>query len=221
MVFRKYEKTFRILHPKINVKGKHFLSSKEVKALLGGNVVILEKLDAANSGIIRNKNDFRLQKRGSLVGASEHAQFNHLKAWSYENYDKLMTIPKNTILYGEWMSCVHTIFYDALPDWFIPFAWYNKQSKEYYHYDKMVELCNKIGLTPAPEIARGHFTKDELFDLIPEKSAFGNEKSEGLVVWNYKRQMRGKLVREEFVKNMNDDVHWSKKSLRKNKLKDK
>ena len=54
-MFRKYEKTYRILVPQIDVKGKHYLSKKEVKKLLGGNVTIMEKLDGANVGIIRHK----------------------------------------------------------------------------------------------------------------------------------------------------------------------
>jgi len=110
-MFRKWEKTYRILVPQVNIKGKHYLSKNEAKKLLGGNVVITEKLDGANVGIIRHKDTFKLQKRGSLVSDSEHYQFNFFKAWSYQNFDSIMQIPKNTILYGELMIKAHYSLY--------------------------------------------------------------------------------------------------------------
>lgn len=217
-MFRKYEKTYRILVPQISTKGKHYLSNQEVSKLLGGNVILLEKLDGANVGIIRHKDYFKLQKRGSLVDASEHFQFNFFKAWSQQNYDKLMKIPENTVLYGELMVCKHTVFYDQLPDYFIPFGWLDRKTETYAHYDDLVNLCDKIGLTPAPELARGHFKRDELFDYIPNPSTFGSECAEGLVVWNYKKGLRGKIVREQFQKSMNRSGHWSRQPITKNLL---
>ncbi len=53
-MFRKYEKTPRILTPNFNVPGKLYLSKDEVKSLLAGEVVVEEKMDGANVGI---KND--------------------------------------------------------------------------------------------------------------------------------------------------------------------
>ena len=69
-MFLKYPKIYRILVPQVNVKGKHFLSDKDTKRLLDGNVTLLEKLDGANVGIIKTKDGFKLQKRGSLVDTS-------------------------------------------------------------------------------------------------------------------------------------------------------
>lgn len=219
MVFRKYEKTYRVLVPQISTKGKHFLSSPDVSKLLNGNVVITEKMDGANTGIVRRKNEFRLQKRGSLVGESEHAQFGFFKAWSMSNYEKLMKIPVNTILYGELMHTVHTIYYDELPDYFLAFAWFDCKTNRYMHWDDLTELCNDIGLHTVPYIASAKSpNKDELFDFIPKKSAYGNLPAEGVVVWNYKKQMRGKVVRAEFQKDMDNDGHWMYKPVKTNKL---
>jgi len=219
-MFRKYEKTYRILVPQIATKGKHYLSKDEVKRLLGGNVTIMEKLDGANVGIIRHKDTFKLQKRGSLVGESEHKQFGLFKAWTYNNYDKIMKIPRNTILYGELMFVKHTIFYDKLPDYFIPFAWYDRKSDRYHSYEELKELCDQIGFVTAPLLYQGAIDRMALFDLIPEVSDFGSNKAEGLVVWNYKNGMRGKVVRAEFQKKMDDDGHWMRKKITLNKLKE-
>ena len=42
--------------------------------------------------------------------------------------------------------------------------------------------------------------------------------AEGVVVKNSSRQMRGKLVRPEFMKEIQEDDLWLKKPLNKNKL---
>ena len=220
-MFLKWPKTYRILVNQIDIKGKHFLSDKEVKLLLGGRVSITEKIDGANVGIIRLKDEFRLQKRGSLVGDSEHAQFQFFKAWSYNNYDKLMRIPKDNILYGELTYAKHTVFYDNLPDYFIAFCLADRKTGEFYHRDELVELCEKIGLSYTPEVARDYFNRDELFDLIPKISHFGNQPAEGIVVENLKRKIRGKVVRKEFQKSMDQSGHWMHKAFTKNLLGDK
>lgn len=218
-MFIKYPKTYRILVPEVDVKGKHYLSDEEVKLLLAGEVSIQEKIDGANVGIIRTKDGFRLQKRGGLVGESEHEQFGAFKAWSQLNYDKLIQIPKDTVIFGEWCYATHTIFYNKLPDWFLAFALYNYKTDTYAKRDELVDFCISSGLCCVPEIARGHFKKTELFKLIPDVSNFGEEKSEGIVVWKMKDGSRGKLVRAEFVKDMENDEHWSKHNVKRNLVK--
>ncbi len=221
MTFHKYPKTYRILVPQINVKGKHYLSDEETKLLLAGEVSITEKLDGANTGIIRVRDGFRLQKRGGLVGQSEHEQFGFFTAWSQANYDKLIQLPKNTVLFGELMYAQHTIHYNKLPDYFLAFALYNYKDQEYYKRDEMVKVCESVGLCYSPEVARGHFKRTELFNLIPKVSAYGDEKAEGIVVEKIKDGSRGKVVREEFVKHMEEDEHWSHYNVRKNLLRSK
>jgi ATP-dependent RNA circularization protein (DNA/RNA ligase family) len=221
-MFVKYPKTYRILVPQINIKGKHFLSGAEVKKLLGGRVVITEKMDGANVGIIRHKNYFKLQKRGSLVDVSEHEQFNVFKAWSNTNYDKIMQIPKDTILYGEFMYAKHTVHYDMLPDYFLAFAWWDNNLKEFASWEDLEILCNNIGINTVPLVAiTNNANKDELFEDIPDPSIFGHEPAEGIVVWNHKANLRGKIVRSQFQKAMNKSGHWASKPVTKNIVSDK
>ena len=209
-----------MLVPQVSTKGKHYLSNADVSKLLNGRVTIAEKMDGANVGIIRHKDHFRTQKRGSLVGDSEHEQFGFFKAWTQLNYDKLMQIPKDTILYGELMRCKHTVYYDMLPDWFLAFGWYDRKTGKYAHWYDLEELCDKIGLHTAPVLeVNTSVGKDELFDLIPDPSTYGHEPAEGIVVWNYKKQMRGKIVRAEFQKEMDKSGHWMHKKMIYNKMK--
>lgn len=215
-MFRKYEKTFRILLPEIDVKGKHFHSAADTQRLLNGNVTVTEKVDGANVGIIRTKERFRLQKRGSLVDMGEHVQFNFFKAWSEVNQDKLIEIPKDCILYGELMYAKHHVFYNQLPDYFLPFGMC--ENDVYWPHEALLEWCNMVGLHPVPFIYHGPVTKDDLFKMIPDVSAYGDEPAEGIVLFNHKKQMRGKVVREEFVKELNEGDHWITKSVTKNLL---
>jgi len=221
MVFVKWPKTYRILVPQINIRGKHFLSDSDTKKLLNGNVTISEKADGANVGVIKTKDNFRLQKRGSLVDIGEHEQFNMFKAWSQINYNKLMQIPKDTILYGEFMYAKHTIFYDMLPDYFLAFGWLDCKTNKFARHNDMEELCDRIGLHTVQLIEQtSNIHKDELFDLIPNPSAYGHEQAEGLVVYNFKQQIRGKVVLKKFQDSMDHDGHWATKKITKNIVSD-
>jgi len=219
-MFRKYEKTFRIRIPQFNVSGKHFLSKKEVKRILGAEVTIEEKLDGANVGIIRHKKGFHLQKRGSLVGQSEHEQFGYFHNWSNnQNYDKIMNIPKGYIVYAELVYIVHHIYYNNLPDYFIVTEVWD--GKKYLNRYKKETFCNNYGFYICPLIAQGHFNIDELFDWMPSESEFG-DRAEGMIVKRYRKNehMRGKIVWPNFMKEIDNGEHWVRKPIKINKLRE-
>jgi len=196
------------------------LSKKDTQRLLTGKLTITEKLDGANTGIILTKDKwYRLQKRGSLVDASEHYQFNFFKSWADQNYDKILQIDKRYRVYGELMKCLHTVHYDKLPDWFIVFAIWDMKKNIYVKWDIVQELCARWGFFTVPTILNNEYRdREELFDLIPDPSNYGSQKAEGIVVWNFKKQMRGKLVLPQFIKYMEKSVHWSNKTIKLNKL---
>lgn len=213
-MFVKYEKT----HHVFPVTSKKNLSKKEVQQLLNGYAVVEEKMDGANVGIIRHKDGFHLQKRGSLVGPSEHAQFQRFHAWANnEAYGSIMSLPEGVILYGEWLYCVHNIYYDRLPTYFLAFdaLW----DGEWCDVPALEELCDTCGFHMVPIIAEGYFTKKTLLNLVPEKSKYG-DRAEGIVVKRYtkKKYLRGKIVRPDFLEKLEESDHWTKGSLRTNKI---
>lgn len=216
-MFRKYEKTFRILVPQYpGVKGKHYLPTKEVKELLRGRCVITEKMDGANIGIIGTKQGFKMQKRGSLVDISEHAQFGRFKAWANEKYDVLSHIPNKWILYGELMHTVHSVYYDKLPDWVLIFGIWD--GKEYMEWEEVEEYCSDNGLYTVPHLftSSGWDRNTIVDDCMPDDSFYGSEEAEGIVIYNYKRQQRAKVVKEEFVKGIGK--HWTSNAVKINKI---
>lgn len=218
-MFRKYEKTYRIPISQVKVKGKLYLSHKDVSLLLRGTVVVEEKLDGANTGVVRHKKGFTLQKRGSLVGPSEHEQFNYFHSWANRmKYDNLMSIPKGHIVYTELLYTIHHIYYDKLPDYVIVIDVWN--GRKYLNRKEKERFCEIYELCIVPLVGRDHFNKDELFDLIPQKSAFGGA-IEGIVVKKYRKNklyMKGKIVLPDFIKALNESVHWMKKPHRRNDL---
>ena len=217
-MFRKYEKTYRISIPQFNVPGKHVLSKKDVKSLLGGKVTVEEKMDGANVGIIRHKSGFALQKRGSLVGESEHEQFSFFNNWANSrNYDKIMSVPSGNITYGELMYAIHTIYYDSLPDYFLVFDVWN--GKKYLPRKERDVFCEKHGFHQVPLVDEGYFYLDDLYKLIPDRSKYG-EVAEGIVVkrCSKKNYMRGKIVKKEFIKTLENSKHWIRYNIKTNTL---
>jgi hypothetical protein len=211
-MFRKYEKTCRVPNAKIITSGKKMLSSDETRALLVGKIVIEEKIDGANVGIIGGKQgrDFRLQKRGSLVDVSEHPQYNRFKAWSMERFLDLSKITHPFIVYGEWMWATHHIYYDKLPDWFICFDIWN--GEEYVNRTQKEEYCFRFHLQVVPLLFSGYVASiNDVLPYVFGKSAYSStENREGIQVKNYGKQMRGKIVNKQFQKELDeDDSHWT------------
>jgi hypothetical protein len=216
-MFRKYEKTKRIDVPQATIKGKFFLCNKEVQKMLDGQITIEEKLDGANTGIIRHKRGYHLQKRGSLMGTGEHDQFTFMGNWARYNEGKLLEIPMNWIVYTELMFARHLIHYDMLPSYVIVIdIWNGKKYIDRYEKEK---FCSKLGLQIVPLLHYGYGTKSGLFHYTCEKSKFSSSDSmEGAVIKNYKKQMRGKIVRPEFMKGVEESDHWVKHAVKRNNL---
>jgi ATP-dependent RNA circularization protein (DNA/RNA ligase family) len=220
-MFKKYEKTYRILIPEINVKGKFDLSKQQTTDLLNGEVVVEEKMDGANVGIIRHKKGFHLQKRGSLMGQGEHEQFGFFYNWAYrQNYEKLTKLPMHYLVYGELVYATHTIYYDRLPDFFLAFDIFTGQKG--LNYEDRNTFCRDYGFHQVPLIAKGGFLKTDLFNLIPNKSVYG-EVAEEIVVKRYRKNeyLRGKIVKAEFIKQLDESDHWMNSNVKRNKLQTK
>jgi ATP-dependent RNA circularization protein (DNA/RNA ligase family) len=219
-MFRKFEKTYRIKIPQYDVGGKFCLSHSDTRALLTGKVTIEEKMDGANVGIIRIKKDpgFALQKRGSLIGPSEHAQFNYFVNWAHSNYDKIIRMKVGEIAYCELLYAKHNIHYTELKSYVMLFDVWNPRKNEYMNSDDKREFANKIEIPQVPVIYEGQGPRiEDLIDLIG-RSYFYEGLMEGIVVKNYRKQMRGKVVRPEFMKEIDESDHWMNSGLVKNTI---
>ncbi len=219
---RGYEKTFRISTPNFCVPGKLTLSDSDQRALLKGTLEISEKCDGGNSGLLRGTgNDWSLQKRRGIA-TQQHPQFSFFWSWARANEEKILQIPENWIVYGELTYAKHNVNYDALPSYFLVFdIW---AGDHYLDTNNRLDLCSELNLQHVPMLYYGQLKGDYMEQLHQLETFVGKSKisttvtMEGIVVKNAVKQMRGKLVRPEFMKQLEEDDHWLYKKLVKNQL---
>ncbi len=110
--------------------GDEDLSQVPFSAVLGKHIVIEEKIDGANTAIsFDDEGNLLLQNRGHyLYGGHRERHYNLFKAWAIQNQDAFFDVLGcRYIMYGEWMYAKHTVFYDALPDYFMEFDIYDRE----------------------------------------------------------------------------------------------
>lgn len=119
----KYPRTQHLQGSRLQ-KGDEDLEQVPLKELRGRHVVVEEKLDGANSGLsLDEEGKLRLQSRGHvLTGGPRERHFDLLKRWASAHREALeRTCAGGLTVYGEWLYAKHTIFYDALPHYFLEF----------------------------------------------------------------------------------------------------
>lgn len=126
----KYPRT-RHLQGSRSQPGDEGLEGVPVGALHARWLVVEEKLDGANAGIsFDGSGELRLQSRGHfLTGGARERHFDLFKRWAQTHrgafYERLGS---RFQLYGEWLYAKHTVFYDALPHYFLEFDVFDRQS---------------------------------------------------------------------------------------------
>ena len=164
MQLLKYPRTRHLEGSRLQA-GDEDLSQAPFSEILGKNIVIEEKIDGANSAISFDENgNLLLQSRGHyLDGGYRERHYNLLKQWASTNQDVLFdTLGTKYIMYGEWMYAKHTVFYDALPHYFMEFDIYDREKKEFLDTKRRREMTEKMGIVSSvPVIGEGFYTKKE------------------------------------------------------------
>src|SRR5579883_2131250 len=106
------------------------------RAVLGSHLLLVEeKLDGSNCGISFDVDDgeLRLQSRGHyLTGGPREQQFDLLKRWANHHQGALRALlGRRYVLYGEWLFARHTIYYDALPHYFLEFDVLDRELEQF------------------------------------------------------------------------------------------
>jgi hypothetical protein len=158
--------------------GDEDLAAVPWSELRGRPLVVEEKLDGANSGLSFDaRGELLLQSRGHyLRGGGNERQFSILKSWAHARSTQLSEILGDRYLvYGEWLFAKHTIFYDALPHYFLEFDVLERPSGDFLSTDRRRELLGSLPLVPVPVLARGRFERlDELTALV-QRSRYKSE----------------------------------------------
>ncbi|NJK31559.1 MAG: DNA ligase [Deltaproteobacteria bacterium] len=198
------------------------LDRHETRELLSDDIVVEEKVDGANVGIsLSSDGQVRAQNRGHYIEPGGHPQFGPLWPWLAARTTALMThVDHNLIIFGEWCFATHSVEYDALPDYFLGFDVYERDSSQFWSTSRRNYLFAQLAITAVPELFRGRSTLEKVIQLVEtSNSRLTSGPLEGIYIRRESDEnllSRAKLVRAEFLQQI--DVHWSQRPFRKNRL---
>jgi hypothetical protein len=138
--------------------GDEDMSEIPFSLLRGRYVVVEEKLDGANSGISFSPGgELLLQSRGHyLTGGAREKHFNLFKSWAATHSAALhAALGDRFVMYGEWLYAKHTIFYDALPHYFVEFDILDTEANEFLSTARREEMLAGLPISRAPVLAEG------------------------------------------------------------------
>jgi RNA ligase len=125
----KYPRTAHVQGSRLQL-GDEDLDSVPFVSLAHAFVVVEEKIDGQNAAVSFGVDGtLLLQSRGHyLRGGPREASFAPFKRWANAHHAELFgALGLRYILFGEWCFAKHTIFYDALPHWFLAFDVFDKE----------------------------------------------------------------------------------------------
>lgn len=143
--------------------------------LRGKRIVVEEKLDGANAGVSFSAGGgLRLQSRGHFLdGGPRERQFALFKTWAVAHQQTFWELLRDRyVLYGEWMYAKHTIFYDALPHYFIEFDLLDTATGDFLSTDRRGDLLRNLPIISAPVLWRGRAESIERLKSLVVRSLY-------------------------------------------------
>lgn len=205
--------------PAQRVRADKVLSPEQAEDLLSDAVRVEEKVDGDNLGFSVQSGGLRVQHRGDYVRLDEGWRYPHLASWLAMHEPRLTETLGDLTLFGEWCASVHTVRYEALPDWFLAFDVYDRGSSGFWAAERRDALCARLGVSVVPLLATGCFDERGLRSLVLGPSKLGSDLMEGVVVRRDEDgwlRARAKVVRPEFLQT--DERHWRSRKTRLNQL---
>jgi ATP-dependent RNA circularization protein (DNA/RNA ligase family) len=198
------------------------LMLNEAAELLRGDVVVEEKLDGANLGFsIGSEGRICAQNRGQYLENPFQGQFSRLTSWLDLHQDQLTPLlGQKLILFGEWCAARHSLVYTNLPDWFVVFDVYDRETERFWSTSRRDLLVKDLGMTAIPKLFVGQTTLKGLEQLLSKNSSsFFQGPMEGLIIRREDTEWlsdRAKLVRADFTQAITE--HWSRRKIEWNKI---
>lgn len=221
----KYPRTRHIRGSRLQ-NGDHDLEDCPWEEMTGLNLVTEEKMDGANCGIsFSEQGDLLLQSRGHyLTGGPREKHFSLFKQWASVHQEAFFyVLGSRYVMYGEWMYAKHTMFYDALPHYFMEFDIYDRDTKTFLSTARRQELLYGSVKLPIVQvkvlhegvhtklkelenmIVRSHFvTDDHKKNLIESAARSSVSEADVLAHTDHNLTMEGLYVKHEedgIVKN--------------------
>jgi len=219
--FFKFPSTLHLaLLGSVEVREDKVLSKAERNKFLLHQLIIEEKVDGANLGISFDASgNIRAQNRGSYLHLPDAGQWKKLSDWLALRTDILFEqLSDRYILFGEWCYAQHSVIYDQLPDWFLGFDVYDKDTQRFFSCARRDEVFRSMAVVPVPKLKCGYFMLSELRDLL-SLSHLGKRPAEGIYLRHDQGDWlieRAKLVRPAFIQSVEE--HWSCSGIKANQL---
>ncbi len=194
----------------------------EASALLEGPVVVEEKLDGANLGLSLDAHgDLRAQNRGQYLTVPHAGQFARLPMWLETHATTLHSVlTPNLIVFGEWCAARHSLNYPSLPDWFLLFDVYDRNTSRFWSTARRDVLAREAGLVTVPQLYQGQTTVSKLQKMVADtQSRYRDGTAEGVVIRRESAQWceaRAKLVRPDFTQAI--ATHWRNRAIKWNRI---
>ena len=154
--------------------GDEDLSQIRFSEIAGRHLVVEEKCDGANSAIsFSETGELLLQSRGHyLTGGYRERHYNLMKQWANIHKDVFYRVlGSRYIMYGEWMYAKHTVFYDALPHYFLEFDIFDRNRGIFLDTPSRKKLTEQMPIVSVPVLSEGVFKEQKkLLELLGQSS---------------------------------------------------
>jgi len=180
----KYPRTHHLEGSRLQ-EGDEDLNQVPFSSVFGRNIVIEEKIDGANSAIsFDGDGNLLIQSRGHyLHGGYRERHYNLLKQWATENQDIFFDqLGARYIMYGEWMYAKHTVYYDALPDYFMEFDIYDRERGVFLDTPTRRSFTEPMGIVSSvPVLGSGIYrSKESILSYIGHSNYITEDHLENL-----------------------------------------
>lgn len=169
MELKKYPRTPHLAGSRLQA-GDEDLSQIPFSELEGKYVVVEEKCDGANSAVsFDERGELYLQSRGHyLTGGYRERHYDLLKQWANVHREVFFEVlGSRYIMYGEWMYAKHSVYYDALPHYFLEFDIWDRERECFLDTPSRRKLTRRMPVASVPVLKEGAFSNQkELLDLI-------------------------------------------------------
>lgn len=201
-------------------RGDKLVEPSLARSLMQRPAAVEEKVDGTNLGIsLADDGRLRAQNRGAYVDGATHPQYQPLGRWLGERAAALRDeLGDQFILFGEWCFARHTVTYDRLPDWFLAFDVYDRDSGRFWSRHRRDRLCADLNVATVPLLADAVVARRGMEALMGSSRL-----SEGAMEGIYLRwddgdwlDLRAKVVRAGWVAP--DEQHWATRAVQPNRL---
>ncbi len=173
----KYPRTRHILDSRLQ-PGDEDLAAAGFEEIAGRHIVVEEKVDGANAALSFGASGrLLLQSRGHyLTGGYRERHFDAFKAWAGGLAHVLWPVlGARYVVYGEWLYAKHTIFYDALPHYFLEFDVLDRYSGRFLATEQRRALLNGLPIWSVPVLHAGLLANGEALRQLVGRSNFKSE----------------------------------------------